>query len=94
MLAPRSDETLPLDYFFKNNDRIQHNIWISDRDGKYQLLLPPGTYQISIRRSGFKRLKTSSFNLLNPQFITFDFELEPRTGFRGLLEDLLEKITF
>ena len=66
----------------------------TDRDGKYELLLPPGMYQISIRRSGFKRLKTSSFNLLNPNFITFDFELEPRKGLRGFLENLLEKITF
>lgn len=67
---------------------------LTDENGEYELLLPPGRYRILLQKTGFKRLKSSSFDILNPRFITFDFKLEPRKGLRGFFEDLVEKITF
>jgi len=63
------------------------------RGGIYELMLPGGTYQILMQKQGFQRLRTSSFSLLNPRFITVDFELEERRGIRGLFEDFVEYLT-
>lgn len=63
----------------------------SDEDGKYLLLLPSGKYQLLIEKSGHQRLRVSDFEVLNPRFINFDFELKPRKGLRGRIEDILEK---
>lgn len=70
------------------------NPLFTDQEGKYELSLPEGTYQIILQKSGFQKLKISGLNLLNPRFITFDFELKQREGIRGFFEDLLEKIIF
>lgn len=67
---------------------------LTDESGQYQLLLPTGKYQILLQKSGFKRLKSSSFEFLHSQFINFDFKLEPRSGLRGFFEDLIEKVSF
>jgi len=61
--------------------------------GQYELILPSGKYYIVIQKNGFKRLKTLPFDLNNSKFIVSDFRLEPRSGFRGFVEDLLEKIS-
>jgi hypothetical protein len=64
----------------------------SDSLGGYDLLLPSGTYQMTLRREGYERLKSSSFELKNPSFITIDFMMEKRRGVRGILENLIEEI--
>lgn len=66
----------------------------TDKSGEYNLFLPQGRYQIFIQKTGFQRLKSSGFEILNPRFINFDFELKKRRGIRGFLEDLLERIPF
>jgi len=67
---------------------------ITSEDGSYDLLLSTGTYYLSFEKEGYERLKSSDLELLSPQFIIEDFILKPRTGLRGFLENLLEKITF
>lgn len=62
-----------------------------DENGRYTLLLPSGKYQLLIEKSGRQRLRVSDFEVLNPKFINFDFELAPRAGLRGRVEDILEK---
>lgn len=63
-------------------------------NGEYDLLLPPGVYRIALQKTGFQRLKSSDFELINSQFVAFDFALQPRTGLKGFFENLLELITF
>lgn len=79
-------ERWPGEYYNTENPAI------SDTDGSYSLFLPPGKYQIGIHKTGFVKTKTNEFSLNNGQFIFSDFEMKKREGFRGLLEDLLEKI--
>jgi len=67
---------------------------ITSEDGSYDLLLPTGTYYLSFEKKGYERLKSSDLELLSPKFILENFTLKPRTGIRGLLENLLEKIIF
>jgi len=64
----------------------------SDVRGEYDLLLPPGTYQMTLRREGFARIKSNSFEFANPSFVTVDFVMEKRRGIRGIVENLIEKI--
>lgn len=63
----------------------------ADVNGEYSFLLPSGKYQILAEKTGYQRLRTSDFEILNPRFINFDLELKPRVGLRGKFEDLLEK---
>lgn len=60
--------------------------------GIYSLLLPAGRYQLLIQRAGYLRTRSTEFILPKTQFVGFDFELRRREGFRGVLEDILEKI--
>ncbi len=66
----------------------------SGADGEYQAILPPGTYQILVKKQGFERLRTSEFEILNPRFINFDFKLTPRSGFSGFVGDIMDKLNF
>lgn len=64
----------------------------ANKVGEYDLLLPPGKYQLLIQKTGFKKLKSSEFEILNSQFVNFDFQLNKRRGIRGFFEDVLDKI--
>lgn len=66
----------------------------ADKNGKYSLLLPAGTYQFLIEKTGYQRLKISDFKVLNTEFINFNFELKPREGIRGKIEDFMERFIF
>jgi hypothetical protein len=70
------------------------NPFLSQQNGEYELLLPEGKYYLTLQKTGFTRLRSSELAIADPSFINFDFSLEQREGLRGLLEDLLEKITF
>ena len=72
----------------------QVNPQVSDANGEYHLLFPGGKYQMTLYKDGFQRLRSSSFEFINPHFITTDFVLEPRRGLRGFLESLIEKLGF
>lgn len=65
----------------------------ADEKGAYALFLPVGTYQLLVEKTGYQRLRISDFKIINPRFIGFDLSLQPRSGFRGRVEDLLEKLT-
>ncbi|MDP3697523.1 MAG: Ig-like domain-containing protein [Candidatus Taylorbacteria bacterium] len=65
----------------------------TDAGGEYELLLPAGKYQLLIKKRWFTSLKVSEFNLEQPRYVNFDFELEPRKGIRGYLENIIEQIT-
>ena len=58
----------------------QENPVESDAAGAFRYLLPPGTYEIRVRASGYKRAKTSPFILQKPTLITLTVPLEP-SGF-------------
>ncbi len=72
----------------------EKNPAVSGATGEYEIVLPSGTYQLVIQKSGYRRIKTSTFTLNEPRFILDNFQLERRTGIRGAFEDFLEKIGF
>ncbi|OGF75660.1 hypothetical protein A3C77_00025 [Candidatus Giovannonibacteria bacterium RIFCSPHIGHO2_02_FULL_45_13] len=104
----RRGKTAPgasINVFVKNSEDQSFQMWqaeayetknpvVSNERGEYELLLPEGTYQILVKKTGFERLRTSEFELISPRFVNFDFALKPRTGLRGAIEDLLEKLNF
>lgn len=66
----------------------------SGADGQYQAILPSGIYQILVKKSGFERLRTSSFEILTAKFINFDFKLTKRSGLSGFVGDIMDKLNF
>lgn len=62
----------------------------TDERGEYELLLPEGTYQLVLEKEGYQKVRSSSFDIVNPRFITFDFVMNVREGVRGFFEDILE----
>lgn len=60
----------------------QENPQRSDELGRYQLLLPPGTYYIQITAAGVVPLKTNIFTLEQSTPITQDFLLRKKKGFQ------------
>jgi len=100
---PLEDAAMTISVFNKENQswvqwqagahRLSNPVF-TNKNGEYTILLPAGTYQIVVQKIGFQRLKSSSFTIRRPHFITSDFRLEPRVGFRGFFEDLIERITF
>ncbi len=106
MIASRGKTTADakISVFSRNEETQSLSVWTSaygaenpiyaDEKGEYALFLPAGTYQILVEKTGYQRLRISDFEILNFRFIDFDFPLEPRTGFRGFLEDVLERISF
>ena len=63
-------------------------------DGGYRLLLPAGAYRLLLQKTGYQRLRSSDFNLVNPGFVIFDFTLSPRSGFRGAVEDFIDAVSW
>lgn len=66
---------------------------LSDSNGNYAVLLPQGKYQFVIEKTGFVRLRSSEFELVAPGYINFDFIMSPRSGIKGFIEDIIEKIS-
>ena len=66
----------------------------TDAEGRYSFLLPEGTYQLLLTKRGFQRSRSSRFTVTSPRFVSFDFTLEVRRGFRGFIENLLERFFF
>jgi len=63
-------------------------------DGAYSLFLPEGRYRLHLQKTGFQRLRSSDFDLSYPRFIDFNFMMKPREGVRGIIENIIEKLTF
>lgn len=79
----------------------QENPQKVDRDGKYKLFLPAGTYFLEVSAPGFKTQKTNIFTLNRSLPITTDFSLEKakvlsigslKIGIPDLLEYFFPKI--
>jgi hypothetical protein len=64
----------------------------SNSSGQYSLFLPAGKYQINVQKTGFVKLKTKEFSVSDGRFINLNMFLKKREGFRGMIEDVLEKI--
>jgi hypothetical protein len=64
----------------------------SDVSGEYTMLLPVGKYELIIQKDGYQRVRSSTFDIDRPQYVTFNFEMSPREGIRGFIENLLENI--
>lgn len=64
---------------------------LTGAEGEYDLLLPPGKFQLLLQKRGFGRARTEPFTIHAPRFMTADFAMEPRQGVRGFIEDVLER---
>lgn len=51
-------------------------------DGEYRLILPPGKYYLEVSATGYKRVRSSIFEVGKPTPITQDFSLEKRFGIK------------
>ncbi len=77
-------------YYF-DNDLQRFNLWNGDGygqenpqdapQGKYSLMLPPGTYYIQINSSFYRTLKTNIFTIKNTSIVNSNFELEEKRAF-------------
>jgi len=66
----------------------------TDAVGEYALLLPEGRYRLTVQRVGFVRVRSSDIILSEPRFVSIDFTLLPRAGIQGVIENILEKLSF